>query len=118
MTRPAIALALLASLAAQPALACDIRTETWVTNGAIALDIGTTMSCLHRDRCHEANTWAYGSKHPSDERLIGTGIARIGLNTGIACLLDDHAPGALPIFNHLSLAVNGGVAVANLRFVF
>jgi len=114
MFRP---IALAALLAASPAGACDIHWQTYATDALIAADIGPTMDCLHREACHEANPF-YGSRHPADGRLIGMGLGRIALNTGVACWLDDHAPNYVKLFNMVSLGINGGVVAANLRFQF
>lgn len=116
MKKIILALALLSA----PALACDIRHLPWenyASDVAIIGDVATTMNCLHRNVCHEANPF-YGSSHPSDGRLIGVGMGRIALNTGVACFLEDRSPVAAKLFSRISFGVNAGVFAANLRFVF
>ncbi len=111
---------LLLACCSQSAFACNLTKlpwESYAADVAIVGDVATTMDCLHRNICHEANPF-YGSRHPSDGQLIGVGLGRIALTTGAACLLEDRSPKAARLFSIISFGVNGGAFAANLRFTF
>lgn len=76
-------------------------------------DIVETETCLHQGTCVEANP-IFG-RHPSDARLIGTKVG-MGLVHYLIFrkLYEDNNP-HIKVFEYVSIAVQGGVVVANLR---
>jgi hypothetical protein len=80
-------------------------------------DLAETETCLrHRDGCHEANPLM--GRDPSTGKLVavklGGGLAHYLIARAIA----ERDPHAARLFEWVSLAVQGGVVAANLRFVF
>lgn len=81
-----------------------------------AADFATTEYCLRRGTCHEGNP-IIGSD-PSTAKLAAYKIGTGALHYIIARHLADRDPKAARIFEIASIVVQGGVVVANLRFVF
>lgn len=79
-------------------------------------DLAITLDCVNRNVCHEANP-IFG-RNPSDRELI-FGKA---LGGAVHWLIFDHLrerdPRAARLFSQASVALQGGVVMANLRFTF
>lgn len=116
-----ILLALAAMASSSAALAADddwhriakLEVAFQVLNAA---DFATTKYCMDRATCHEANP-LLGS-HPSTNKLFAVKAASGIVHFVVARWLTDRDPHAARIFEIASIAIQGGVVGANLRFAF
>jgi len=111
MTRTALfALALIAT----PAHADGFTNREIAYQVLNAVDTAETIDCLNQDVCHEANPLL--GRNPSPGKLIavkaGTGVAHYA----VARFLRYRDPEAARLFQFLTIAIQGGVVAANLRF--
>ena len=107
---------LLATLAltATPAHANTEREIAFqVLNAADAIE---TCDFLHRGVAHELNPLV--GKHPSCETVIAYKVAAGGVHYFLVWELEKRDPKLAKVVDILTIALQGGVVVANLRFVF
>lgn len=93
----------------------DLPTEEWLFQGLNAADAATTISALHHGY-RECNPIL--GHHPSDGAVIGQTVAIGILHAAATSILQDKAPRAVPIFEHVSLAIKAGAVAWNLHFRF
>ena len=80
------------------------------------IDTAQTAHCLDKGTCEEANPLI--GKHPSTGKLIAYKAGMGAMHFGVTRLLQEIAPEWVRPWEIVSVAVQGGVVVANMRFVF
>ena len=84
--------------------------------GLSAVDAIQTIDCLNRNVCYELNP-VYG-RNPSTEKIIGVKIVGGALHFLLVRELHERDPNLARVMQYVSIAVQGGVVAANLRFAF
>ena len=118
MTRRLIVYASLSAalFIATPARA-DGFTQREIAFQALNLaDAAQTISCVNRSVCREANP-IFGA-NPSAGKVIGIKAGFGAVHYVLARFLNDRNPRAAKIFQIATIAIQGGVVAANLRFTF
>lgn len=110
------ALAALALLFATPAHADGFKDREIAFQLLNAADAATTIDCLKRDVCVEANP-LYG-RDPSVGKVIGVKVINGALHYVIAKFLYDRDPHGAKVFQIVTIVVQAGVVGMNLRFTF
>ena len=110
------ALAALAMLFATPAYADGFKDREIAYQVLNAADAATTIDCLNRNVCVEANP-LYG-RDPSAGKIIGVKVINGVLHYVIAKFLHDRNPHGAKVFQIVTIVIQGGVVAANLRFTF
>jgi hypothetical protein len=117
MKRHLILASFLISLGLSSPARADAFTMREIAFQALNLaDAAQTISCLDRNVCHEGNP-LFGS-NPSTAKVLGIKAGFGVLHYAVARLLNDRNPRAARIFQIATIAIQGGVVAANLRFTF
>lgn len=102
------------ALIATPAHADSFTNREIAYQVLNAVDAAETIDCLHRDVCHEANPLL--GRNPSPAKLIAVKAGTGAVHYVVARFLRDRDPEAATLFQFLTIAIQGGVVAANLRF--
>lgn len=111
----------LAALVATPAAADTYGPPDWqdwekAFVVASAADLGTTVYCIERHKCSEANPIL--GRHPSTGELVAFKVAGVALQYKLVSKIAESDPEAAKWVAIVSTILTAGVATANLRFVF
>jgi hypothetical protein len=114
-TKMLVRAAILATLVSTAPARADGFAEREIAFQALnLLDAAQTVSCLNRNVCREGNP-LFGS-NPSTGKVMGIKAGFGVLHYVVARFIHDRDPGAAKIFQIATIAIQGGVVAANLRF--
>ncbi len=94
----------------------DLPDEEWVFQGLNIADKAITNDCLRRGICQEKNPFL--GRNPSTGKMIAAGVAEGVAHAAGTMWFQDHAPGAVKLWEISTITVGAGVVGWNLRVRF